>query len=120
MQGGEMIVAQLKAVLRGRVYPDVVPEDQQDWPVAVYQVISSAPANTQDFGYAGIQQSRYQVDFYGLSRKEASELVQEALPLLIDPVIQTSLVCLYEGKRDIYESETRRFRTAVDLTIWES
>lgn len=120
MNGGEMIVKQLKAVFGDRVYPDVIPEKNEIWPVAVYQIISSAPENTQDGNFTGIEECRYQLDIYGLSRSNVREAVARALPLLTDPARQPNLVCLYRGRRELYDSEVRRFRAAVDLSIWET
>lgn len=115
MLAAEMVFATLRSYFRDRVYPLVLAEGVEP-PAAVFQEVSSAPVNTLDDGFGGISQVRMQVDVYAATPEQARVQASAVISLLTQ---QQDLVCLFQGRRSLFEQEARIYRESLDFSIWE-
>lgn len=118
MLAGELINVTLSELFKQRLFADVIPEHIKvhERPVAVYQYISSNAVNTLDYGHTGTDAVRIQVDVYAGDFDAAIELSGGVVALLSQ---QKELPCLYLGRRNLSEPETRQSRISMDFSIWE-
>lgn len=116
MQAGELIKQQLDSLFSNEVYALVIPEWSTADVVCVYQYISSNAVNTLDTGYIKQAACRIQIDVYA---KTVAAAMTKAAAVITAITEQTTLPALLLGMQPLHEPTTRKFRVALDFSIWE-
>lgn len=112
--------AGVAAILAGRVYPVILPQNVT-YPALAYQKVTGAPDMALD-GESGLTRNRFQIDAYGetyAAVRGLSKAVRTALngkKFTVDAVRIGSVVMISE--RDFYEEKT--YRVSMDFSIWHN
>lgn len=114
MNAGQRLFPILKELVDGRVYQLVRRENAKPiLPYIVYQPISSVPENYIG-GYTGHESVRIQIDIYHNNYDKLDSLADNVIAM-IDRHIKPSE---YQGRRQLYESDSDLFRQSIDYEFW--
>jgi hypothetical protein len=103
----------LKALVNGRVYPDVAPAGVSR-PFVVYQSVGGVDETTFD-GADTLQNSRMQVSVWATSRSEAATIIQQVrAALTAEPVLGVPI----GAPVSVYEDDTKLYGSQQDFSIW--
>ena len=98
-----------------RIFPLRVPEDNDTYPAAVYQVINTDAVNSLD-GDSNLDVVQMQITCWADTYKAAVELAEAVRYILIN---STSITALTEDQSDTEDPETKKFGQILDISVWQ-
>lgn len=105
----------LQALVEGRVYPDVAPENTPR-PYFTYQQVGGRAVNFVDSALPSKKNARVQVNVWAETRLQASALGRQAEDTLrVIPALQTTALSALVA---VYEPETQLRGTRQDFSVW--
>lgn len=112
----EALVAQLSAVVSGRIYPLVAP-DGAAMPYVVYQRVASTVDNVlAGNGNPPIENTRLQIDVWAASYASAQATAEAIKDALLAWGTQNVLI----QELDQYEPTTKKYRVILDYSTWSA
>lgn len=117
--------APVAAAFAARIFPVVLPQDQAEYPAAVYQRIDGRPDYTHS-GPSGLEAPRIQIRAWARDYKVAKDgarLISDALSGFVGDVTVGSEVfrispILVEDSADIYDESMEIFGSTIDAIVW--
>lgn len=114
MNAGQQLYPILKELVDGRVYQLVRRQGADTTlPYIVYTPISTLPVNCLD-GYTGHESARMQIDIYHDDYDELDKLADKVIATINETIKPSE----YQGRRQLYESESDLFRQSIDFEFW--
>jgi hypothetical protein len=111
----KQIFETLRALVDGRVYPDVAPEGVAR-PYVTYQQVGGVPVNFVDGGIPGMRNARFRVNVWDDRRATVTATcVAVEHALRNDPALQTTVMTNPVALND---PETRLRGTSQDFSVW--
>lgn len=105
----------LQALVSGRVFPDLAPEDTIK-PYITFQQVGGEAINFIEGAIPSKRNSRVQLNVWALSRKEAAELARQVEDTLrTTSALQTTVLGSHSSD---YEPETQLYGTRQDFSFW--
>ncbi|MFO7905801.1 MAG: DUF3168 domain-containing protein [Pirellulaceae bacterium] len=101
----------ISSVAGGRVYPTVAPQDA-DYPMVVYQRISTARFNSVD-GDQAKARVRFQVSCWGMTYADA----KNTAAAIKTAVRGSTLTAVTDSEQDGYEDGDRIYRANIDFLV---
>jgi hypothetical protein len=100
------------AIVDGRVYAIVMPENSQSYPCITFQRISGTP-DVALSGHTGLDQVRVQIDCWAKTFQAAKDLGVLVRTAFTD-------IGIVKSDFDYYEADTKLFRVSQDFQFWQS
>lgn len=112
--------AAVYGMVKTRIYPLRMPDDQKTWPALVYAKASGPREVAHDRG-SGMGHPRMQLSCYAdtyLAAKKLALVIVQALNGYGGPMDQIANAGAYvDNEVDLYEKESRLYKTVVDVII---
>lgn len=111
----------VSALVGARIYPLVMPQPVPVMPAIVYQIVNDSPIQSLHGPTLGLRQARVQIDAYG-ANYAASQALADAIEAALDATSSGGGQCtaVRQGRRDLYESDTKLFRVSLDFSVWSN
>lgn len=115
MKASEIMYSNLQSLFEGKVYPLVRPDSEKGSPYLVYTVLNTNPETFID-GYSGDELAYLQIDIYS----DSYDVCEAMTVRVIDLLDKKAQPFYYEGRRYLYEDDTKLFRQSLECHLWQT